>query len=136
MYKMARHSSVLLPTIKMVRFFGVASLLLFSYTALVAADTMPRVPIAETNNVGAMLQGRDTCSEPYDTQLNQLSYSPYAQRSALMVRRAVAQAPSVATVWLAKIINVRAYFNSRSLIVLLTMDLTQAVRMGGAAGQS
>ena len=120
----------------MVRFFGVASLLLFSYTALVAADTMPRVPIAETNNVGAMLQGRDTCSEPYDTQLNQLFYSPYAQRSALMVRRAVAQAPSVATVWLAKIINVRAYFNSRSLIVLLTMDLTQAVRMGGAAGQS
>ncbi|KIM60979.1 hypothetical protein SCLCIDRAFT_1216280 [Scleroderma citrinum Foug A] len=60
---MARHSSVLLPTIKMVRFFGVASLLLFSYTALVAADTMPRVPIAETNNVGAMLQGRDTCTK-------------------------------------------------------------------------
>jgi len=37
----------------MVRFLGVASLLLFSYSALVAADIMkPRVPIAATNDIG------------------------------------------------------------------------------------
>ena len=68
----------------MVRF-----LLLFLYGALVtSADAIPRVRSAETNDIDAMLmgRGRKTClgggSEPYDIQLNQLSYSPYAQISA------------------------------------------------------
>ncbi|KIM65739.1 hypothetical protein SCLCIDRAFT_1211709 [Scleroderma citrinum Foug A] len=65
----------------MVRFLGVMSLL-FSYCALVAADTIPRVPSAETNDLGARLVGR--C--PY-----------YAQRSALKTKRAATQAHTVAT---------------------------------------
>ena len=99
---------------------------------------MPRVPSAETNDVGVRLLGRarcpDTSCEPYDTQLNELSYSPYAQQSALMAH-AAAKTPTVATTGLA--VDVRACFNSRSLIVLLTTGLTQAVRkMGpGDAGQ-
>ena len=123
----------------MVRFLSVASLLLFSYTALVAANTVPRGPIAETNDVGGILLGRGTCSkgttrESYDIQLNQLSYSPYAQRRALMARRAASRAPSVATLWLTRV-DVRACFDSRSQILLLTTGLTQAVRMGGHAGR-
>lgn len=71
--------TVPLLTIKMVHFLSIASLLLFSYSVIVAAGTMPRVPIAETNDVGARLLGRDDkCCEPYGIQLDQLSYSPYA----------------------------------------------------------
>jgi len=109
-------------TIKMVRFLGVTSLLLFSYSVLVAASAFPREPSAETNDVGAMLLGRArTCtggsSEPYDIPLNQLCYSPYAQVSALITSGAATQAPSVATTGM---VDVRACFNNRLLPVLLT----------------
>jgi len=87
----------------MVCFLGVASLLLFSYTALVAADAMePRISSVERNDVGAGVLGRRAGSCPanncehYDIQLNQLTYLPYAQRSAMMAS-AAGQAPSVAT---------------------------------------
>jgi len=86
----------------MVCFLGLASLLLLSYNALVAADTMkPRMPSAKTNDVGArLLGGHSSCPanncEHYDIPLNRFTYSPYAQRSAMMAS-AAGQAPSVAT---------------------------------------
>jgi len=119
--------TVPLLTIKMVRFLGLASLLLFSYSAIVAAGTTPRVPIADTDDVGAGLLGR-ACCEPYDIQLNRLFYSPCVQRSAMMAVRAAIQGPSVAAAGLA--VHVRAYFNGRSLVDLLTTGLIQAVHRG------
>lgn len=109
----------------MVRFLGVAFMLLFSFSAMVAAGTMPRVIVVTANDVGSKLLERASgCCEPYDIQLDQPSYSPYAQRRAAI--RAARQAPSVAPESLA--VHVRACFNSRSLTILLTTDLIQAVK--------
>ena len=120
----------------MVRFLGVASLLLFSHIALVAADAVPAVR-AKANDIFMRLLGRDKCpgsdySESYSTQLNQLSYSFYAQRRA-KIMGAARQAPTVVTTGM---VNVRACFNDKSLIVSLTMGLIQAVRTGKPAGRS
>lgn len=81
----------------MVRFLGVASLLLFPYSALVAsADPIPRVRSVETNDVGAMLLGRGkTC--------------PYAQVPAQIPRGAANQTPSVATTRMVDAVTMRGY---------------------------
>ena len=69
----------------MVRFLGVASLLFFSFVAVVAADNVPRMPTSDAT--GRFRRG---CSgESYDDiQLEQLAYSLSAQISALMGRAA------------------------------------------------
>jgi len=59
-------------------------------------------------------------------QLNQLSYSSYAQRHA-KIMGAAKQATTVATTGM---INVRACFNGKLLIVSFTTDFIQAVRTG------
>lgn len=101
----------------MVRFLGVASLLLFLHISLVAANAVPAV-CAKANDIFMRLLGRDKCpgsnySESYSTQLNQLSYSSYAQRRA-KIMGAARQAPTVVTTGM---VNVRACFNDKSLSV-------------------
>ena len=95
---------LLLPTVKMVRFLGVATLLFISHIALVVA-----VPhLGNTDDVMDIV-ARVNCSagarESYDMQLSKLSCSPCAQRSA----RIIHAAPQEAFVAIAHTLDVRAW---------------------------
>ena len=94
----------LLPlTAKMVRFLGIASLLLFSHIALVATEA--RMDSAEANGVEMPHCVDPKASKSYDMHLSKRSCSPFAQRNA-RTTRAAAQELIVA---IARTVDVRAW---------------------------
>jgi len=74
----------------MVRFLGVASLLFFSYIAVVAANSVPREQTSDAITLFGRAKGcPNNKRESYDDiQLKQLTYSFSSQPSALTISAA------------------------------------------------